>query len=56
MLLQDLHVSLTTTPLLWCDNISTIALTSNHVFHAYMKHIEVDYCRNPKVCANVKMI
>lgn len=43
MLLKDLHVSLISTPTLWCDNISAIALASNPVFHARTKHIEVDY-------------
>ena len=28
---------------LWCDNISAIALASNPVFHYRIKHIEVDY-------------
>lgn len=41
MLLKDLHISLST-PTLWCDNLSTIAMTSNPVFHACSKH-EVDY-------------
>ena len=28
---------------IWCDNMSTIALASNPVFHARTKHVEVDY-------------
>ena len=43
MLLKDLGVFLRTPPILWCDNISALALASNPVFHARMKHIEVDY-------------
>ena len=30
-------------PVLWCDNISAIALASNLVLHSKIKHIEVDY-------------
>ncbi|XP_028121913.1 uncharacterized protein LOC114319107 [Camellia sinensis] len=40
MLLTDLHVSFPT-PTLWCDNLSAIAMTTNPVFHARSKHIEV---------------
>jgi hypothetical protein len=28
---------------LWCDNVSALALTSNLIDHALTKHIEVDY-------------
>ncbi|XP_028097668.1 uncharacterized protein LOC114297432 [Camellia sinensis] len=42
MLLHDLSLPLVTTPLLLCDNLSAIALASNHVFHTGSKHIEVD--------------
>ncbi|BFG40530.1 hypothetical protein CerSpe_268040 [Prunus speciosa] len=38
----DLHLSLTS-PTIWCDNISSIALASNPVFHSRIKHLEVDY-------------
>lgn len=41
-LFKDLGVSLTT-PTIWCDNISSICLASNPVFHARTKHLEVDY-------------
>ena len=41
-LFKDLGVSLTT-PLIWCNNINSISLASNPVFHARTKHLEVDY-------------
>ena len=43
MLLRDLGIFLSTPPLLWCDNVSALAIASNPVFHACTKHIEVDY-------------
>ena len=43
MLLKDLGVYLCAAPILWCDNVSALAIASNLVFHARTKHIEVDY-------------
>jgi hypothetical protein len=43
MVLKDLGIFLPNPPILWCDNLSTFALTSNPVFHARTKYIEVDY-------------
>ena len=37
-LFRDLVVDLST-PLIWCDNISSISLASNPVFHSKMKHL-----------------
>uniref|UniRef100_A0A2N9J3P2 CCHC-type domain-containing protein n=1 Tax=Fagus sylvatica TaxID=28930 RepID=A0A2N9J3P2_FAGSY len=42
-LLRDLGVYLPDTPILWCDNVSALAIASNPVFHAPTKHIEVDF-------------
>ncbi|PKI58839.1 hypothetical protein CRG98_020738 [Punica granatum] len=42
-LLQELGVSQHHPPTLWCDNISAIYLTTNPIFHARTKHIEIDY-------------
>ena len=40
---KDLGIFLATTPKLWCDNVSALAIASNPVFHARTKHLEVDY-------------
>ena len=41
-LLTELHCSSTSTPVVWCDDISTISLTKNPIFHGWRKHIEID--------------
>lgn len=41
-LLQELCVHQSTTPVLWCDNLSTIALSANPVLHYRTKHMELD--------------
>ena len=42
MLFKDLGIYLYHPPILWCDNVSALALASNPIFHARIKHIEVD--------------
>ena len=41
-LLDELKVNYARTPVVWVDNMSTIALASNPVLHARTKHIEID--------------
>ena len=43
MLLADLSISSPSVSVLWCDNLSALSLATNPVFHACIKHIEVDY-------------
>jgi len=42
-LLRELGLSLTSTPVLWCDNLGATYLCANPVFHARTKHVEIDY-------------
>ncbi|KAM1608830.1 hypothetical protein ACFXTN_019464 [Malus domestica] len=41
-LFKDLQLYLVC-PQIWCDNVSSIALASNPLFHSRTKHLEVDY-------------
>jgi hypothetical protein len=43
MLFREIGIPFPTAPIIWCDNISALALASNPIFHARTKHIEVDY-------------
>jgi hypothetical protein len=42
-LLDELHIPHSSTASIWCDNIGATYLSSNPIFHAHTKHIEVDY-------------
>ena len=42
-LLKELQVSLAKPLILWCDNLGATYLTTNPIFHARMKHIEIDF-------------
>ncbi|MCO5592024.1 hypothetical protein L7F22_046018 [Adiantum nelumboides] len=43
MLLQDLEIQVQDPVVIYCDNLSSIQLARNPVFHAHTKHIEVHY-------------
>lgn len=43
MLFKELRIPIFTMPCLWVDSIGALSLSSNLVFHARTKHIEVDY-------------
>lgn len=42
-LLQEMKISSPPVAQIWCDNIGATYLSTNPVFHARTKHIEVDY-------------
>lgn len=38
-----LHVCFSVSPVIWCDNLSTIQLVTNPILHSKMKHVELDF-------------
>lgn len=42
-LLCEIHITIPTTPIIWCENIRATYLATNPIFHAKMKHIEIVY-------------
>ncbi|KAI5335957.1 hypothetical protein L3X38_026091 [Prunus dulcis] len=41
--LQDVKFFLPNPPLVYCDNLSALALSSNPVYHSRIKHLDIDY-------------
>jgi hypothetical protein len=41
-LLQELHAPLSKSTLVYCNNVSTVYLSTNHVQHQHTKHVEID--------------
>jgi hypothetical protein len=41
-LLQELHVPLTKSTLIYCDNVSVVYLSTNPIQHQRTKHVEID--------------
>jgi hypothetical protein len=42
-LLEELGLVKHRAAALWCDNLGTTYMSANPVFHARMKHVEIDY-------------
>lgn len=40
--MSELKVQIPNTPMLWCDNFSTVVMSTNSVLHAYTNHFELD--------------
>lgn len=43
ILFKELRIYLSHVPVIWCDNVFSIALSANPIFHSRTKHLEVDY-------------
>jgi hypothetical protein len=56
-LLGELGVKIQQPPCLWCDNLGATYLSANPIFHARMKHIEIDYhfVRERVACKNLEI-
>lgn len=56
-LLKELHVPLSGIPILWCDNISAIALSTKLVLYSRTKHVELNvYYVREKVLSKVLFV
>lgn len=53
-LLEELHITSLSVLVLWCDNLSIVALAANPVLHARIKHVKLDiYFIREKILVNV---
>jgi hypothetical protein len=57
-LLHELHSLLTTSTLVFCDNVSTIYLSTNPVQHQRTKHVKIDlhFVRGQVACGAVRVL
>ncbi|KAG8482492.1 hypothetical protein CXB51_023954 [Gossypium anomalum] len=42
-LLAEIRVGLEQTPVVWCDNTSTVSMSANLTHHTRVKHVEIDH-------------
>lgn len=43
MFFCDLDIPFFSAPIIWCNNQGAMSVDSNPIFHAHMKHIQVDF-------------
>jgi hypothetical protein len=41
-LLKELHISITSATIVYCDNVNAVYMIANPVYHCRTKHIEID--------------
>lgn len=42
-LLEEVGISMEQTPVIWCDNTSTVFMSANLTHHGRVKHVEIDH-------------
>ncbi|GJY75285.1 ribonuclease H-like domain-containing protein [Tanacetum coccineum] len=55
-LLRELHTPLSSTTLVYCDNVSVVYLSSNLVQHQHTKHIDIHFVQDLFVGGQVRVI
>lgn len=55
-LTRELGIPLHHKPMLFCDNVSTIYLTANPIYHARTKHLELDFHFVRKKVSNGELV
>nr|GEU42147.1 ribonuclease H-like domain-containing protein [Tanacetum cinerariifolium] len=57
-LLRELHSPLSTITLVYCDNVSSVYMSANHVQHQRTKHIEIDihFVRDMVTAGQVRVV
>ncbi|GKE58196.1 ribonuclease H-like domain-containing protein, partial [Tanacetum coccineum] len=57
-LLCELHTPLSTTTLVYCDNVSAVYMSANPVQHQHTKHIEIDihFVRDKVAVGHVRVL